>query len=339
MLRLTGLLSRGVGAMAVLCMLLAGCAVLIDSDQATGNIGQADNLLITILGSGTPVPSRNQVGSAILIEAGETTILIDCGRGCTSRLAEYNPALVTEIDKLFLTHLHSDHVVGIPDLWLNGWTQGRDTPLQVWGPPGVAGMMNGLRSAYQADFRYRNAGPGRPTPLALQERVTIYEPEADVVFDDGGVKVIAFPVNHANIPAFGFRVEYGERVVMISGDTSISPNLTRFGTGADVVLLEVLSPAMVDYVTTSFSTQRRKAILGLHLTAEQASEVLAQTNPELSVYYHTVASCATDPMLLARTAEFYDGDVVVARDLMQVRISSDGRITTDYLAGDPEHCG
>ena len=147
----------------------------------------------------------------------------------------------------------------------------------------------------------------------------------------------AFPVSHAGMPAFGFRIEHAGQVVVISGDTTVAPSLIEQGAGADLYLMEVLSPAMVNYLVTSFSEQRAGAILGLHLTAPQAAEIMAATQPELAVYYHTVASCQTDGALLAETAAGYGGAVMVSRDLMQIDLTEAG-IETRYLGEHPAEC-
>lgn len=305
--------------------------------QPSQIINEVSDFTVTILGSGTPIPSRTQAGTAILVEAGARRFLFDCGRGCTTRLAAYDPTLAAKVDKMFLTHLHSDHVVGIPDLWLNGWTSGRKVPLQVWGPIGVAGMMEGLRQSYAADLINRRAGPDRPVPLALQDRITTLAEQGGVVFESAGVKVTAFRVNHADLPAYGYRVDYDGRSVILSGDTSVTPNLSAFGGGADVVLLEVVSPAMLSSLEETFPPEFVKVVLGIHLMPEQASKVFADIAPKLGVYYHTVTGCETDKALLEMTGKIYTGPVEVARDLMKIHIFPD-RVKTELLGMPRETC-
>jgi ribonuclease Z len=109
---------------------------------------------VTLLGTGSPQPRMDRFGPSILVEAGEKKLLFDCGRGATQRIEQIKIPF-TQIDALFLTHLHSDHVVGIPDLWLTGWARGRQVPLQVWGPAGTKEMMAHLEEAYQFDIQIR----------------------------------------------------------------------------------------------------------------------------------------------------------------------------------------
>lgn len=330
---------HGIISGLAMSLFLSACGAS-GTDEAGSVLPHAERtsvITVTILGSGTPMASRTQMGAAVLVEAGGQSLLFDCGRGCTSRLAEYDLDIGQQIDTLFLTHLHSDHVVGIPDLWLNGWTQGRNVPLQIWGPEGTSEMLEGLREAYSADLSYRNAGPGKPVPPALENHVTSFTDEGGVVFDSGGVKVTAFRVNHAHIPAYGFRVDHAGKSVVISGDTSATPNLAAYGAGADVVLLEVVSPAMSGALEAAYPPKMIEMILRLHLTPEQAGEVFTDISPALGVYYHTVTGCASDAGLLAATGRVYPGRVEVSRDLMQVRILPD-RVETEFLTPEEEIC-
>src|SRR5216110_3886703 len=116
----------------------------------------SDEMRVTLLGTGTPFPNAERFGSAILVEAAGKKLLFDCGRGAVIRLAQAGVS-PKEIDGLFLTHLHSDHVVGIPDLWLSGWFLGRDKPLPLWGPPGTRTMAKHLVQAFAFDIRTREA--------------------------------------------------------------------------------------------------------------------------------------------------------------------------------------
>jgi ribonuclease Z len=319
-------------SMIGLGLLLVGCAhaplanQTITSSSSPVSVSTltpptAPTIKIVVLGSGTPVPSRTQVGAAILIQAGNKNLLFDCGRGCTSRLAQYNPSLIPEVDKLFLTHLHSDHVVGIPDLWLNGWTQGRLVPLKVWGPEGTDTMMEGLRRAFAVDIEHRTAN-ATSDPLPIQRAVTTMR-EDGVVYDEDGIQVMAFKVVHGDMAAFGFKVAYQGQSVLISGDTTVAPGLVANGVGVDVALMEVASPQMVQYVQRTFNPAQAQVILGLHLNADQAASVFSAIKPKLGVYYHTVSNCNSNQSLLAQTRSTYNGRLEVSQDLMEINVFSD----------------
>ncbi len=283
----------------------------------------APDITVTVLGSGTPIPAADQYGAAILVQAGGQDLLFDCGRGCTSRLAQVNRRLITSVEQLFITHLHSDHIVGIDDLWLNGWTQGRDTPLSVYGPSGTKRFFTHLKEAFSEDIGIRIIKGIPATTDGIAMAMTDYDEDA-VVYEKDGVKVTAFLVDHQPVePAFGYRIDYAGRSVVISGDTTFSENLVRNSSGVDVILHEVLSPSMVGYLENNFTEKQVNSVLAIHTTTEQAAEIFAKTKPRLAVYYHTRNSPKDESGLIAVTGETFDGDVVVAKDLTQITIDDE----------------
>lgn len=140
--------------------------------------------------------------------------------------------------------------------------------------------------------------------------------------------ITAFRVRHADIPAYGYRIDYDGKSVLLSGDTSATPNLTNYGKGADIALLEVASPPMVDYVQRTFPPEQAKKILALHLTADQAAEAFATIKPQLGVFYHMESNCAADSALIAETRNRYDGQLTISRDLMEIDVMRDTIQTT-----------
>ena len=203
----------------------------------------ADGMRIILLGTGTGPPvNLIQYGASTLIEAGGTRLLFDCGRGATMRLTEAGIPL-SSVSRLFLTHLHSDHVMQIPDLLLTGWVvvRGRKTPLRGVGTSGYArhdGLTReGVRVRHPHAARYRREVRGRGITVRSQDI------EPGVVFDERGVKVTAFLVDHGPVePAFGYRVDYRGRSVVLSGDTRVSENLIRVAAGVDVLIHEAVDP-------------------------------------------------------------------------------------------------
>jgi ribonuclease Z len=277
----------------------------------------AQEIKVTLLGTGTPVPAMNRFGPSILVEAGGQKFLFDAGRGALQRLAQLKVRW-QDIDGVFLTHLHSDHVVGFPDLWLTGWLTGpgRDRPLRVWGPRGTIKMMSHLEQAYDFDIRIRlyddRAAPDGVTLLAE-------DINEGVVFEKAGLKITAFEVDHAPVrPAFGYRVDYGGRSVVLSGDTRVSQNLIRNAQGVDLLVHEVASPESLQRAGTR--PERAKSVIGHHVTPEQAGEVFAKTKPRLAVYSHIVQPDATEQDLIPPTRKTYSGPVEVGEDLMVIQV-------------------
>lgn len=197
---------------------------------------------VTLLGTGTPVPSMRRFGPSTLIQAGSETLMVDCGRGATQRLWQLGIKFST-VSSLFLTHLHSDHIVGIPDLWATGWLSqawgGRREPLAVYGPAGTRDMMEHMRKAFHWDIAVRSKEQN--LPLRGIEVITT-EFDEGVVFERQGVTVTAFAVDHGpiNVPAYGFRIAYGNRTVVLSGDANPSEGLVRNAQGADLYIQQVV---------------------------------------------------------------------------------------------------
>ena len=283
------------------------------------------SLKVTLLGTGRPDPTIDRFGPATLVEAGNHTLLFDCGRGASQRLWQLKTPL-SKVDALFLTHLHSDHTVGIPDFWLTGWLPtpyGRRTvPFQVLGPEGTRAMMASLRQAYQWDLHVRRDGEGLP-PAGSE--VDARDIRQGVIYERDGLKVTAFDVDHGGIlqPAFGYRIDYGGRSVVISGDTRPNENLVRFARGADVLIHEVFA-ARPELLAKSPVARR---IAGFHTSPEDAGTIFERVKPKLAVYTHVVL-LTTDPSispptvveLTPRTRTTYSGPLEIGEDLMTILV-------------------
>ena len=290
--------------------------LLVLASVAFAASSPAQNLKVTLLGTGSPGPRMDRFGPSILVEARKQKLLFDCGRGATQRL-EQNKVPFAEVDALFLTHLHSDHVVGIPDLWLTGWIRGRTIPLRVWGPAGTREMMTRLEQAFQFDIHMRRDVDEK---LPSQGVVILAKDiEQGVVYENGGIKVTAFVVDHGPVkPALGYRVDFAGHSVILSGDTRYSENLVRFSEGADVLIHEVMDPDAFRLKNPSVSQERVQTILAHHTTPEQAGTVFARVKPKLAVYSHIVPPDASD--LIPLTRKTYSGPLEVGEDLMSIEI-------------------
>lgn len=263
---------------------------------------------VVLLGTGTPLPSSERYGTAILVRAGRKELLFDCGRGVVIRLTEAG-VKPSEVDALFLTHLHSDHVVGTPDLWLTGWFLGRKEPLKIRGPAGTRNLTGHLVQAFSADIAAREALPENlPRRGAELETKNIHQ---GVAYDDDGVRVTAFLVDHLNVkPAFGYRVEYRTHSVVISGDTRFSENLIRFAKGTDCLL-------HVAWMSSSKNTTPPE--MRSVASAEDAGRVFAAVQPKLAVIYHYRVGKG----IAEAVKTDYKGRLLIARDLTVIDIGDD----------------
>jgi ribonuclease Z len=281
---------------------------------------------VTLLGTGTPIPNPDRFGPCTLVEAGTAKFLIDAGRGAVIRLAQLKVP-IGRIDVQFLTHYHSDHTSGVPDVWLTGWLSsdfgGRTTPYRVIGPPGAKRLMENLERAYADDIRIRHADEKFPLS-GIATDVTEFDRDG-VVYEEDGVRVIAFEVDHSDVikPCYGYRFEYGGRVAVLSSDTRYNANVIKYGAGADLLVHEVASasPALMGEA----AIQR---IIGHHTTPREAGHVFSQTKPKLAVYTHLVLigngqvpAPAIDEVV-AETRETYSGPLIVGEDLMAFDIGN-----------------
>ncbi len=278
-----------------------------------------DDLQVTLLGTGNPRPTMDRFGPAILVEAGETTLLVDAGRGAIQRLFQIGSAAeVRAVDLVLFTHLHSDHVVGFPDLWLTGWIFGRDRPVAVMGPPGTESMCRHLEQAFAFDKKARENDEGYHAEGILLD---VKDVPPGIVYERDGLKVTAFAVDHGGgvAPAYGYRVDYRGRSAAFSGDTRYYEPIVEAARGVDVLVHEVISPE-VELRRAQVDENAIDRVIAHHASPEQVGRIFAQVKPRLAVYSHIVPSPAVAEDLLPPTRETYDGPLAVGYDLMTIRI-------------------
>lgn len=278
---------------------------------------QPRDIKVTLLGTGTPPPVMNRFGPSILVEAGNKKLLFDAGRGSMQRLMQTGVRW-QDVQGVFFTHLHSDHVVGFPDLWLTGWlvVPGRSLPLHVWGPRGTADMVSHIEKAFAYDVHMRESDEHAPEEGV---RIIAKDIEEGVVYDEGGVKVTAFEVDHGLVrPAFGYRIDYANRSIVLSGDTRFSENLIRHARGVDLLIHEVIAPDSLRRF--GVPPERFKAIVARHTTPEKAAEVFNATKPRLALYSHIGDPGATAQEVIPPTRLTYSGPLELGEDLMVIEV-------------------
>jgi ribonuclease Z len=304
---------RGLPSFVILLCLLLGAT----AHAATVSDG---DFKVTLLGTGAPNPDPERFGPSTLVEAGNQKLLFDAGRGVPIRLAQIHVPL-NKIDVLFLTHYHSDHTSGIPDLWLTGWLRNRNEPFRVIGPVGAKPLMAGLEKAYALDIKIRIEDEKLP-PEGIATAVEEFEQDG-VVYERDGVKVIAFTVDHGEAikPAVGYRIEYKGHAVVISGDTRYNQNVIKYGANADVLIHEVCiaRPELL-------AIPRIQRIIAHHTSPREAGQVFSLAKPKLAVYSHLVF-LASDKVpqasvedVVAGTRESYSGPLQAGTDLMSFDI-------------------
>ena len=318
----------------ILVAILAVVSLILGATAAPTAFAD-DEIKLTFLGTGAPRPSHERYGPSILVEAGDYKILVDAGPGMRERLFQAGGfELMTSVDHLLITHLHFDHTISAPGLWLTGWLFGRKVPMNVYGPDGTAAMMEHFRAAYDWDVRYRTVVGVHEAGSQLLAR----DIGPGVFFDKDGLKITAFNVEHMPIKietgeslglegaTLGYRIDYKGRSVLFSGDTrsTESSEIIGIGKGVDVLIHETQVPAPGN----SPEAVLANVSLVVHSTPEQVAHVFQQTRPRLGVYSHIIPPEITSDELLAMTD--YDGDMLVAHDLMTLTIGDEitvGRAT------------
>lgn len=280
---------------------------------------------LVLLGTGNPNPDPNHYGPSVAVVVGDQAYLIDAGVGLVRRAASLSPAYGGTISALgakrlnlaFITHLHSDHTIGLPDLILTPWVMGRNKPLSIIGPEGIKKMTDHLLEAYQEDIRYRLYGL---EPANNQGwRVDAQEiTEEGIVYEDSLVRVEAFNVKHGSWPqCFGFRFTTPDLTIVISGDTQPSDNLTKWAQGADILVHEVYSQSGWEQKTDFWKNYHREN----HTSSLELGEIAKKINPSLVVLYHTLYWGSSDQDLLDEIQSVYPGKVLVGHDAQVINLN------------------
>lgn len=304
----------------VLLLCLGAPAGAQTSGQMNGGVPPKE-IRVTLLGTMSgPRAHPSLAGITTLVEAGGDRFLFDAGRGFMQRLVQAGFPM-NAVTKLFLTHLHSDHVVGIPDLLLTPWSAApeRKVPLEAWGPDGTRKMMRHLEQAFAFDIHMRRDVDESFSPDGI--KVAAHDIREGKVYERNGVTITAFLVTHGLVkPSYGYRIDYAGRSVALSGDTSPSDNLVAFCKGVDLLIHEAIDPNVLQQLVPD--PQRMAAIVARHTTPEQAAAIFSRVSPRLAVFTHSPGTSA----IVEQTKRFYSGRVEMGTDLMVIDIGDEVRV-------------
>jgi len=318
----------GIAWPAIAALMLFGWAVMLGSVAAGRSESSAQSqsksqnssvektqTKVVLLGTGTPRPYPDKSGPATAIVVGERGYLVDFGPGvvrrATAAAEKGTPQLEsTNLKIAFLTHLHSDHTAGYPDLILTPWVMGR-SELDVYGPEGLEEMTKHVLEAWRRDIEIRTTGLEQRHALVVRA----HDVKPGVVYQDERVKVTAFRVPHGQWPeAFGYRFDTPGKSIVISGDTSPSEEIVAHCQPCDVLIHEVYSPESV-LSMPNYKTYRAK----YHTSTSELAEIANRTKPGILVIYHTAGRGPHGPIpddqLLREIEKTYHGKVVIGHDL------------------------
>lgn len=276
---------------------------------------QPSRTKIVMLGTGTPIPDPDRQGPSLVIVVDSTPYFFDAGTGIVRRAVaaarEGVPGLqMPRLRRVFITHLHSDHTLGLPDLLFTPWIQGRRAPLEVYGPPGTKRMVGSILDAWDEDIHERLATSAGPS--ATGWKADVHEITAGVVYKDSLVTVSAFAVPHSGWKyAFGYRIDTPDRSIVVSGDTRASPAIAAACDGCDVLIHEVYS----DSGFANIPAGRQKYHAQAHTSATQLGRIATDAHAKLLILTHILFFGASEDRVLAEVRSTFGGRVVLPRDL------------------------
>lgn len=282
-------------------------------ERKPASVNAEHGVFIVFLGTGMPRPDPQRQGPSLAIVANGKAYIVDAGTGVVRQAAAAFQRGISalqppKLDVAFLTHLHSDHTLGLPDLIFTPWVMHRTVPLQLYGPSGTQAMADNIEKAWAEDIQVRVEGLEHNTTTGHQ--VTVHEIQPGVVYHDANVKVTAFAVRHGSWKeALGYRFDADGKSIVISGDTRPADSVVEACSGCDVLVHEVYSGTARDAADAAYFSS-------FHTSAEQLGEIAAKARPKLLVVWHYVPLRDTDPtQMMEEVHRNFHGAVVVASDL------------------------
>ena len=272
-----------------------------------------------ILGTGTPNPNPERMGSSYLVLANDEPYLFDYGTGVIRRIAAFSPSWggeyqALEVENLkyaFLTHIHSDHTLGLADLIITPWIMGRSEPLKIFGPKGAKNMHTNIIKAYQPDIDYRIFGTQPQNSTGY--KVIFNELKDKFVYQDENIKVTAFLNDHGDLQeSYGFLIETTDKKILISGDTAMSKNLISYGENLDYLIHEIYSQKGFNNKTPDWQKYHQAH----HTGPKEVAEIANLLQPKSLILSHILFWGSSEQEILDEVKTFYSGKIIVAEDGM-----------------------
>jgi ribonuclease BN (tRNA processing enzyme) len=288
---------------------------LIASGRAQQAASMEPSIELVLLGTGYPYPSGDRAGPSCAVIVGDDVFIVDAGRGVGMRIAAAGIPW-DGIRGVFITHLHSDHYDGLPDLFHSTWQFGNGLPFELYGPEGIRKLADGILQFYEPDIHIRRDLTEKLPPEGA--RINTHPVEEGVVLDiPGKVRITAFVEDHKPvIPAFGYRFDAGSKSIVVTGDTRPNPNLVRFARGADILVHEA-------YVGGNASSGgnggRPWSIRDYHSSAAEAGRTAQEAGAKTLVLTHLMPGNAPERYFLEEARKTFGGKILVGRDLLRVQ--------------------
>lgn len=278
------------------------------------------DMKVILLGTGTPFANPKQSGPATAVIIDGQSWVVDAGPGVVRRasaahIAGEEALAQPNLSRLLITHLHSDHTLGMPDIMYSPWTLNRLIPLQIWGPPGIENMVRNIEEAYLIDRKMRLDGAEPANTTGWQTEVT--ESKGGIIFQDDKLTVEAIPVCHGDWDiAFGYKFTHSGKTVVISGDTTYCPALEQAAKNADLLIHEIYDSKALTKRTPEWQNYHSKA----HTAAEDVGRLASTAGVQSVVLYHQLTFSGSKDAILEQIASTYDGPVTWGEDLMVINL-------------------
>ena len=274
----------------------------------------ADSTVVVLLGTGMPRPDPDASGPATAIVVGSRVFLFDAGPGVERRIAAAGLP-INGVTALFVTHLHSDHTLGLPDLIFTSWVMGRAMPMPAYGPHGLRAMIGHIIAAWKEDIAIRTNAREHALPNGY--RVAVHEIVPGIVYDSAGVRVTAIPVLHGTWKeAYGYRIDTPDRSIVISGDTRPSEALRKAAQGVDVLIHEAYPESRATPEDRPGGADWPRYLHEFHTSDVEAGTLAAAARPRLLILHHVIRRGATDEEMIAAVRRGgFAGRVAIGRDL------------------------
>lgn len=270
-------------------------------------------VFVVFLGTGMPRPDPTRQGPSLAIVANGKAYIVDAGTGVVRQaeaayLRGIQALKADGLDTAFLTHLHSDHTLGLPDLILTPWVMRRTVPLNLYGPAGTQAMVNNIERAYAEDIDIRIHGLEHNSTTGY--KVVVHEIQPGMIYQDANVKVTAFAVKHGSWPeALGYRFDADGKSIVISGDTRPVTSVVDACHGCDILIHEVYSGVPENADVAAY-------FRAFHTSAEELGAIAAKANPKILIITHYVPLPDTDQAeIIEEIHRKFHGLVLVANDL------------------------
>ena len=257
-------------------------------------LDKEDTLKVIVCGSRSPLPSPGRAEACILVEAGDDIYIFDLGNGSMDNLNQYQVPW-PNVKAVLITHMHSDHIADLPDAHLQSWIQGRNSPLKVYGPEGINLVTKGFELAYTADYQYRNDHHGDdmlPMNISGFNAIQIMDNQL-ILNDTPGLEILPFVVDHYPVnSAFGFKISYKGRTVVISGDTINDGSVQKYSKDVDLLVHSAISIDLTERFRDVAPLPQLDEILfdiqNYHTTIKEAGEIARDANVDQLLIYHAI---------------------------------------------------